>query len=106
MTTTMRDVKVELFLADPMVLAWPLPPLNPEQMKYVYRMALAVSQDATDADLLEAIFHTFNMNHPADYHQRSLSVGDVVTLDGERSFLCDVTGWKRLDHALRDLLAS
>ena len=106
MTTTMRDVKVELFLAEPMVLARPLPPLNPGQMKCVYWMGLAVSQDATDADVLDAIFCTFNMNHPADYHHRSLSAGDVVTLDGERSFLCDVTGWKRLDYALRALLAS
>jgi hypothetical protein len=46
---------------------------------------------------LEALFEMFNLNHPADYQGRSLSVGDLVRLDIDgRSYYysCEPAGWK------------
>lgn len=45
---------------------------------------------------LEKLFETFNMNHPIDYPSRSMSVGDVVKLDGDY-YLCAPMGWQKLD---------
>ena len=47
-------------------------------------------------DLLDALFQKFNVSHPYDYLQRSLSVGDVVvfeTAKGDRAFACKGAGW-------------
>ena len=41
---------------------------------------------------LEDLFQTFNINHPADFKGHSLSVSDVVELDG-RYWYCDSVGW-------------
>lgn len=49
--------------------------------------------------VLESLFETFNINHPGDYRDRSLSVGDVVVLieDGKRTaYACEPAGWTRL----------
>ena len=44
---------------------------------------------------LEELFFIFNMKHPSDFKGHSLSVGDVVYLDGEY-YYCDSIGWKKL----------
>ncbi len=102
MSNTMRDLKVELFLADPIVsdYAGPLS-ADPQRLKFVYGMNLTASVDASEADILETVFYTFNMNHPADYHDRSFSVGDVVTLDSNRSYICAPLGWQPMNLTLR-----
>lgn len=51
--------------------------------------------DDSEAALLDAIFELYNTCHPADYHDRSLSVGDVVEING-RHFSCDSAGWTRI----------
>lgn len=43
--------------------------------------------------ILEHLFMIFNNKHPANYRARSLSVGDVVELDG-KLYLCSVFGYK------------
>lgn len=55
----------------------------------------------TDNAILERLFCTFNMNHPADFRGHSLSVGDIVLLDGKRAWYCDMIGWVELtgEHA-------
>lgn len=46
---------------------------------------------------LEAIYVLLNENHPADYNIPSLSVSDIVELEGIGTFFCDSVGFKRLD---------
>lgn len=50
--------------------------------------------------ILENLFEMFNINHPADYKDRSMSVGDVVVLIDcgvETAYSCDGIGWTKLD---------
>ena len=42
---------------------------------------------------LEHLFYIFNVDHPQDYKGRSLSVSDVVELDG-KNYYCDSADWK------------
>ena len=44
---------------------------------------------------LEKLFDIFNMNHPEDFRSRSMSVSDVVELDGEY-YYCDIFGFKKI----------
>jgi hypothetical protein len=44
---------------------------------------------------LETLFEKFNIDHPKDYTERSMSVGDVVVLNGV-AYECASVGWKRL----------
>lgn len=43
-------------------------------------------------EALDSIFETFNINQPSGYTGRSMSVTDVVELDGEY-YYCASTGW-------------
>lgn len=48
-------------------------------------------------EVLQEIHRVLNMERPADYRRRSLSVSDVVELDeGEHSsfYFCDAVGWE------------
>lgn len=45
---------------------------------------------------LDDIFCTFNINHPKDFRGHSLSVSDVVEVDG-KFYYCDSCGWALLD---------
>ena len=47
--------------------------------------------------VLEYIFRTFNIEKPADFKGHSLSVSDVVTLDGV-AYYVDAYGFKRLEN--------
>lgn len=50
-------------------------------------------------EALEELFYVFNMEHPRDYHGRSMSGSDVVVLfdeDTPRRFYCDEFGWKEI----------
>ncbi len=42
--------------------------------------------------ILESIFEKFNHRHPYDFHGHSLSVSDVVNVDGI-NYYCDSYGW-------------
>ena len=46
--------------------------------------------------MLEEIFEEFNIDIPNDFYGRSLSVSDVVTLNGT-AYFCDGFGWKKLE---------
>lgn len=49
--------------------------------------------------VLNALFRTFNVAHPDDFTGRSMSVSDVVVLDGDTVWYCDNLGWSQLpDH--------
>jgi hypothetical protein len=62
------------------------------KMENVYTMPLWGMED--DAAALDKAFEIFNINHPSDYKQRSLSVGDVVVLDRTLAYSCESVGWK------------
>lgn len=93
---------VEVFLADPIITEIKLPPLDTANMRFVYSFEMT---DGEDEYLLEQTFCVLNINHPADYHERSFSVGDVVTIAGARSYRCDWVGWQKLDCCLRQEVA-
>jgi len=49
-----------------------------------------------DEDVLEELFEEFNINHPAGFKSYSMSVGDMVNLDG-RLYHCAPVGWTRVN---------
>ena len=49
------------------------------------------------ADILEKVYRVFNIDKPADFKGHSLSVSDVVTLDGAAWYV-DVYGFKKLEN--------
>lgn len=50
----------------------------------------------TAMQTLEEIFTMLNINHPADYQNRSMSVSDLVGLEGEGLYFCDSIGFKKI----------
>jgi hypothetical protein len=55
-----------------------------------------------DFKSLEDVFQTFNLNHPPDYHDRSLSVSDIVEVKSAENiklgfYFCDSFGFQKVD---------
>ena len=50
---------------------------------------------SNDTAILECLYTMFNLNHPADFKGHSMSVSDVVVLDG-KAYYCDSIGFKEL----------
>ena len=48
-----------------------------------------------ESKILEELFVKFNINHPTDFKGHSLSVSDIVELDGLAHY-CDSIGWVAL----------
>lgn len=72
-----------------------MPTLN--DYECVYECELDPRGHETDVyKVLDNIFRIFNINHPEDFHGHSLSVSDVVEIDGE-FYYCDDFGWEKLD---------
>lgn len=95
----MKSVPVDIFLAHPIVMDVPLPDFDAEQMRFAYRVQLDYAK--SDRLLLEEVFRMFNIEPPDDYRNRSLSVGDVVTIGETRSYRCDWTDWVPLSCELK-----
>lgn len=53
--------------------------------------------NAPESRLKEEIFRVFNIDKPADFRGHSLSVSDVVVLDG-MAYYVDVYGFKKLEN--------
>lgn len=79
------------------------------ELAYVGYLPGKVSPDRgsymTDFDACEALYRTFNVEHPANYLNRSLSMADVVTLadvdtegraHNHRSYTVNLSGFSRL----------
>ena len=49
-----------------------------------------------DEDVFEELFEEFNINHPAGFRSYSMSVGDIVYLDG-RIYWCAPVGFERVN---------
>jgi hypothetical protein len=61
--------------------------------------------DKSDFETLEELYVRFNIDHPLDYHARSLSVSDVVEFvrgGSHRFYFCDSVGWKRILEDLEE----
>lgn len=71
--------------------------LNPVKLfDYVH-----VYRGEIDSDSLESIFQLLNVNHPNDYHARSLSVSDIICVvkDNCREwYYVDDFGFKKLNE--------
>jgi hypothetical protein len=52
-------------------------------------------QVGNETELLNEVFRKFNIEHPADYQARSLSVGDIICL-GNRFFAVEQIGFKEV----------
>ena len=70
---------------------------------YVYADAGIVEAD-TPAEACEKLFEIYNINHPADYEGRSMSISDIVKLSSDESpfcrdlWFCDSIGFKKLNN--------
>ena len=64
------------------------------QYKKVYEGE--VQEEKNILHTLESIFEKFNLHHPSDFYGHSLSVSDVIVLDGV-SYYCDSYGWVKTE---------
>lgn len=69
--------------------------IKKENYAKVYGFEGSMGEESTSAKL-EAIFTAFNHNHPIGFRGHSLSVSDVVSLNGEYYF-CDSFGFKKIE---------
>lgn len=65
----------------------------------IYDKVYSCDKDFSD---LEDVYQTFNLNHPADYMARSLSVSDVVEVKNSEKieggfYFCNDIGFKKID---------
>ena len=44
---------------------------------------------------LEELFEIFNVRRPKDFERRSMSISDIVEIDG-KNYYCDFVDWKEL----------
>ena len=44
---------------------------------------------------LEELFEIFNDRRPKDFERRSMSISDIVEIDG-KNYYCDFVGWEEL----------
>lgn len=71
---------------------WCKDQINLDDYEVVYEGELECSEIS---DALEELFEIFNVRRPEDFEGRSLSVSDIVEVDGE-NYYCDAVGWKKL----------
>lgn len=50
-------------------------------------------------DVPDILFYVFNMKHPKDYKHRSLSVGDIIIVNG-MMYICCIIGFKEIKYDL------
>lgn len=56
-------------------------------------------EDGKPISVLERLFEKFNIAHPEDFRGHSLSVGDIVVLDGV-AYVCNSFGWDKIEWTL------
>ena len=70
-----------------------------EDYNMVGESELYEKADATTTGLLDSIFSTLNTCHPDWFKGHSLSVSDIVELDG-KFYYCDSFGWEQVFQSL------
>lgn len=68
---------------------------NLDDYKVVYEGDIEVSDDQSTHNCLEKLFTKFNLTRPEGFKGHSLSVSDIVELDGF-NYYCDSCGWRKL----------
>jgi len=53
-------------------------------------------KEESELHALEKLFEIFNINHPKDYRGRSLSISDVIAINGA-TYYCDSVGWTKIE---------
>lgn len=71
---------------------WCKDQLNLDDYEVVYS---GVADGTNEYTVLDDLFEKFNINHPSDFTGHSLSVSDIVELDG-KNYYCDSVGWVEL----------
>ena len=69
--------------------------IDPARYRRVYEGTIDA---ASPREALDGLFIQFNVDHPADLRGWSLSMGDLVTIDGDL-YYCDALGWVAVDWA-------
>ena len=67
--------------------------VNRDEYEVVYTAEI---EAGTPERMLDKLYTVFNTAHPADYRGRSLSVSDLIALDGIGVFFCDSFGWQKV----------
>lgn len=71
-----------------------IPNLN--DYNVIYTSELSDDFNKSDMQLCEDVFNIFNLNHPDDFVGHSLSVSDIVAINGNY-FYCDDFGFVKLE---------
>ena len=66
--------------------------INLDEYEVVYEGELDC-QEMSNA--LEELFKIFNIKIPEDFKGRSMSISDIVKIDG-KNYYCDMIGWEEL----------
>ena len=66
------------------------------EKKYEYEQDMGNKGREDDEAILEAVYVKFNTNRPEDFRGHSLSVSDIVSIDG-RLYYCDSYDWQELN---------
>ena len=69
--------------------------INLSEYQTVYTGVIPQSWDSVEY-ALDRLYSIFNTQHPKDYTGRSLSVSDMITIQGIGTFFCDSFGWKQI----------
>ena len=72
---------------------WCKDKINLKDYEVVYEGELEYSEIS---DALEELFEIFNIRRPEDFKGRSMSVSDIVEVDGD-NYYCDAFGWVKLE---------
>ena len=62
-------------------------------------------EERNEMSVLEDLFRIFNIEHPDDFDSYSLSVGDIVVLNGKSYYLCMPIGWEKIsvpEHMVKE----
>ncbi len=73
---------------------WCKDKINLDDYKIVYKSVIIPNEGPIE-NTLDELFEMFNINRPRDYAGHSLSISDIVELNGDNYF-CDALGWVKL----------
>lgn len=73
---------------------WCKDKINLNDYEVVYEGEIEVTSSINNT--LEKLFEIFNIRHPEDFKGHSLSVSDIVEIDGN-NYYCDAFGWVKLE---------
>lgn len=69
--------------------------LSLDLYEQVYNGEVDAKDGQSMTEVLEKIYTTFNIYHPADFKGHSLSTSDIVMIDG-KYYYCDEYGWEEV----------